>query len=73
MRLWSEHLELDRAVVAAAEPSAIVDEYWRPIASEQLARRRAGAPPTHRLLAMPGVSRRSGRLLGPLQALLDDG
>ncbi len=73
VRLWSEHLELDSAVVAAAEPSAIVDEYWRPIASEQLARQRAGAPPTHRLLAMPGVSRRSGRLLGPLQGLLDDG
>jgi hypothetical protein len=29
--------------------------------------------PTHRLLALPGVSRRSRRLLGPLQGLIDDG
>jgi len=27
----------------------------------------------HRLLALPGVSRRSRRLLGPLQGLIDDG
>ncbi len=72
-RLWAEHLQLDVSAVAEAEPQALVDEHWRPIAYEQLERRRAGAPATHRLLALPGVSRRSRRLLGPLQGLVDDG
>jgi hypothetical protein len=40
---------------------------------EQLRRLEAGAPPSHRLLALPGVSRRSRRLLGPLVGLVDDG
>ena len=73
VRLWAEHLELDEGEVAAAEPAALVDESWRPIAEEQLHRRDAGEPPTHHLLALPGVSRRSARLLGPLQGLIDDG
>jgi phosphatidylserine/phosphatidylglycerophosphate/cardiolipin synthase-like enzyme len=73
IRLWAEHLELDAAMIAATEPRVLVDDYWRPIATDQLQRRRAGAPPTHRLLALPGVSRRSRRLLGPLQGLIDDG
>jgi phosphatidylserine/phosphatidylglycerophosphate/cardiolipin synthase-like enzyme len=72
VRLWAEHLELDRATVAQSDPVAVVDERWRPIAAEQLERRAAGLPPTHRLLALPGVSRRSGRLLGPLTGLTDD-
>ncbi len=73
VRLWAEHLELDSSTVAGSDPRVLVDEYWRPIAREQLERRRAGQPPTHRLLALPGVSRRSRRLLGPLQGLIDDG
>jgi phosphatidylserine/phosphatidylglycerophosphate/cardiolipin synthase-like enzyme len=73
VRLWAEHLELDRDAVAAAEPRALVDEQWIPIAREQLERRRSGAEPTHRLLKLPGVSRRSARLLGPLTGLIDDG
>jgi len=73
VRLWAEHLELDEATVADSDPRAVVDERWGPIAYEQLERRNAGAPPTHRLLALPGVSRRSRRLLGPLQGLIDDG
>ena len=51
----------------------MVDERWHPIAFEQLERLRAGADPTHSLLALPGLSRRSRRLLGPLVGLLDDG
>jgi phosphatidylserine/phosphatidylglycerophosphate/cardiolipin synthase-like enzyme len=70
LRLWSEHLGAD---IAGEEPHTVIDERWRPIAFEQLERLRAGAPPTHRLLALPGVSRRSRRLLGPLVGLLDDG
>ncbi len=73
VRLWAEHLELDESTVAGLTPSELVDEHWRPVASEQLERRRSGTPPTHRLLAMPGVSRRSRRLLGPLEGLFDDG
>ena len=72
VRLWAEHLELDEETVAASDPVTLVDEHWRPIAYEQLGRRDAGAPPTHRLLALPGVSKRSRRLLGPLQNLADD-
>ena len=71
--LWAEHLELDPEQVAGADPCALVDERWRPIAKEQLRRQQSGEPPTHRLLELPGVSRRSRRLLGPLQGLLDDG
>ena len=70
LRLWSEHLGVD---VSGDDPNAVVDERWRPIAFEQLERLRAGAPPTHRLLALPGLSRRSRRLLGPLVGLVDDG
>src|SRR5262249_48344249 len=70
MRLWAEHLELDLDAVAGAEPRALVDGHWRPVAYEQLERRRLGQPPTHRLLALPGVSRRARRLLGPLQGLI---
>ncbi len=73
VRLWSEHLELDAGAVAAADPSKLLDERWRPIAYDQLERQRRGASATHRLLALPGVSRRSRRLLGPLQGLIDDG
>lgn len=73
LRLWSEHLNVDPATIAAEEPHRVVDERWRPIAFEQLERLRSGAPPTHRLLALPGLSRRSRRLLGPLVGLLDDG
>jgi phosphatidylserine/phosphatidylglycerophosphate/cardiolipin synthase-like enzyme len=73
VRLWAEHLELDEATVAAETVPALVDQRWVPIAREQLSRMRAGAPPTHRLLELPGVSRRSRRLLGPLAGLVDDG
>jgi phosphatidylserine/phosphatidylglycerophosphate/cardiolipin synthase-like enzyme len=73
VRLWAEHLQLDPETIAAEDPRTAIDERWRPIASEQLSRLRAGAPATHRLLALPGVSRRSRRLLGPLVGLVDDG
>jgi phosphatidylserine/phosphatidylglycerophosphate/cardiolipin synthase-like enzyme len=72
VRLWAEHLELDEADIQAADPTTLIDERWRPIAEEELRRRNADEPPTHHLLALPGVSRRSARLLGPLQGLLED-
>jgi phosphatidylserine/phosphatidylglycerophosphate/cardiolipin synthase-like enzyme len=72
-RLWSEHLQLPAAEIADADPVKIIDRHWRPTAMEQLRRRDAGQPPTHRLIALPGVSKRARRLLGPLQELFDDG
>lgn len=73
VRLWAEHLEMSEEEVRESSPSRLVDERWIPIAREQLARERQGWQATHRLVELPGVSRRSARLLGPLQGLLDDG
>jgi phosphatidylserine/phosphatidylglycerophosphate/cardiolipin synthase-like enzyme len=73
LRLWAEHLEVTEDEIENDPPATIVDQRWRPIASEQLRRRRHGSPPTHRLLELPGVSRRSRRLLGPLSGLVNDG
>jgi phosphatidylserine/phosphatidylglycerophosphate/cardiolipin synthase-like enzyme len=72
-RLWAEHLEVEQAEIADLAPAEVVDRYWRPIALDQLGRRERGEPPTHRLIALPGVSKRSRRLLGPLQGMVDDG
>jgi phosphatidylserine/phosphatidylglycerophosphate/cardiolipin synthase-like enzyme len=72
-RLWAEHLEVGQDELAGVPPARVVDERWRPIAMEQLRRREAGEPPTHRLLALPGVSKRARRLLGPLAGMVDDG
>jgi phosphatidylserine/phosphatidylglycerophosphate/cardiolipin synthase-like enzyme len=72
LRLWSEHL--DRPVdELGGDPVRVVDELWRPLAEEQLARREASAPLTHKLLRLPHVSRRTRRLLGPLQGFFVDG
>jgi phosphatidylserine/phosphatidylglycerophosphate/cardiolipin synthase-like enzyme len=73
LRLWGEHLEADPAQLAGQSPTAVVDDLWRPIADEQLRRLQKGEPPTHRLLTLPGLSRRTSRLLGPLVGLVDDG
>jgi phosphatidylserine/phosphatidylglycerophosphate/cardiolipin synthase-like enzyme len=71
-RLWAEHLEVG-AQALATDPVAAIDALWRPIAFEQLERLARGLPATHRLTALPGLSKRAGRLLGPLQGILDDG
>ncbi|HEX5094932.1 MAG TPA: phospholipase D-like domain-containing protein, partial [Acidimicrobiia bacterium] len=70
LRLWAEHLERDDV---GGDPARLVDEQWIPTAQEQLARSRRGEPLTHHLVELPGVSRRSRRLLGPLDALVVDG
>jgi len=72
LRLWAEHLERPIEEVSG-DPARVIDELWRPIAIEQLERRRRDEPATHRLQELPGVSRRSRGLLGPLDALLVDG
>jgi phosphatidylserine/phosphatidylglycerophosphate/cardiolipin synthase-like enzyme len=72
LRLWAEHLEREPAEVAG-DPTAVVDDLWRPTAAEQLERARHGEPLTHHLLELPGVSRRAARLRGPLDSLVVDG
>jgi phosphatidylserine/phosphatidylglycerophosphate/cardiolipin synthase-like enzyme len=70
LKLWAEHLEREDV---DGDPATVIDEQWRRTASEQLERRRAGAPLTHHLVELAGVSRRSRRLIGPLDALVVDG
>jgi phosphatidylserine/phosphatidylglycerophosphate/cardiolipin synthase-like enzyme len=72
LRLWSEHLELPREDVSG-DPADVVDHLWRPLAREELERRRSGEPARRRLTELAGVSRRSKALLGPLDELLVDG
>ena len=72
-RLWAEHLELPLDQLRGRDPAELVDERWFPIAEDQLKRRGAGQTLTHRLVRLPGVSRRSRRLFGPLQGLVVDG
>jgi len=72
LRLWAAHLERDIDEVAG-DPTTVIDELWRPIATEQRERRNRGEPLTHGLVQLEATSRRSARLLGPLQALLVDG
>ena len=71
LRLWAEHLQRPLNEVAG-DPTAVIDGLWKPIAQEQGQRRKRGERGTHRLTTLPGVSRRSGLLLGPLQGLVVD-
>ena len=72
VRLWAAHLERDIDEVAG-DPSRVIDELWRPTAADQRERRDRGEPMTHGLVELRATSRRSERLLGPLQALVVDG
>ena len=72
-RLWAEHLETDLATIRSTPPHELIDRRWRPIAEDQLRRREAEQLLTHRLIELPHVSRRSRRLLGPLEAYMVDG
>lgn len=72
LRLWAEHLERSVEEVSG-DPIQVIDDLWWPIAREQAERRERGAPRTHRLSQLAGVSRRSLGLLGPLDSLFVDG
>lgn len=63
LRLWAEHLELPEEEVGG-DPADVVDHLWRQYAEQH---------DSHRLTMLPGVSRRSERLEGPLRGLLVDG
>ena len=71
LRLWSEHLEKDEKAVSGS-PADVVDRLWWPIATEQLHRIERGEPLTHRLVRLPGVSRRRRRVFGSLESHLYD-
>ena len=71
LRLWSEHLELPIEAVEG-EPTTLIDEQWERISSEQLELLENGEALTHRLVKLPGVSRRRRRLIGPIQGRLYD-
>ncbi|MGZ6705737.1 MAG: phospholipase D-like domain-containing protein [Solirubrobacteraceae bacterium] len=71
LRLWAEHLEAAVEDVAG-DPATVIDRRWRPVAVRQRRRREAGEPLEHRLAELPGVSRRSMRVAGPVQGLLVD-
>jgi phosphatidylserine/phosphatidylglycerophosphate/cardiolipin synthase-like enzyme len=72
LRLWAEHLESDSAELNG-DPAGIVDTRFRPLAEEQLARRRRGEALTRKLVRLPERSRRSAHVLGPLSGFLVDG
>jgi phosphatidylserine/phosphatidylglycerophosphate/cardiolipin synthase-like enzyme len=71
-RLWTEHLELSDAELPD-DPVEAIEQLWKPISKEQLERRLAGLPLTHRLARLPHVSRSSSRAFGPVSGLLVDG
>jgi phosphatidylserine/phosphatidylglycerophosphate/cardiolipin synthase-like enzyme len=72
LRLWSEHLECPPERIPA-DPIEAIDELWKPISEEQLERRTAGAPLTHRLVRLQHVSKRTSRVLGPINGIVVDG
>jgi phosphatidylserine/phosphatidylglycerophosphate/cardiolipin synthase-like enzyme len=71
-RLWAEHLELPVEEMPE-DPVRAIDDLWKPISREQLERRSEGLPLTHRLVRLPQVSRRTRRILGPIDSLVVDG
>jgi phosphatidylserine/phosphatidylglycerophosphate/cardiolipin synthase-like enzyme len=71
-RLWAEHLEVPLEQLPE-DPIRAIDELWKPISKEQLERRSDGLPLTHRLVRLPQVSRRTRRILGPIDSLVVDG
>jgi phosphatidylserine/phosphatidylglycerophosphate/cardiolipin synthase-like enzyme len=72
LRLWAEHLELPAGQIPE-DPVRAIDDLWKPISKEQLHRRSTGVPLTHRVVRLPQVSRRTRRILGPLDSLVVDG
>lgn len=72
LRLWAEHLETSIENVDGG-PVAVIEEQWKPVAKKQLQLSQADRPITHRLVELAGVSKRSKRLMGPVQNFFVDG
>ena len=71
LRLWAEHLERSPGEVSG-EPVGVIDNLWRPIAGEQLERRKRGEPATHRLSELGRLAPVDGTA-GTIDSLLVDG
>jgi hypothetical protein len=71
LRLWAAHLGRPISAVDA-DPATVIDRVWKPTAEEQAERRKRGQRLTHPLVVLPGVSRRSRLMLGPLQGMVVD-
>jgi phosphatidylserine/phosphatidylglycerophosphate/cardiolipin synthase-like enzyme len=65
LRLWSEHLESPVEAIDG-DTTEVFERFWEPISEEQADRLEGGQPLTHRLVKLPGVSRRHRRVLGPI-------
>ncbi len=72
LRLWAEHLERPVAELPQ-DPVEAIETLWKPISAEQLRLRTDGKPLSHRLARLPHVSKRSRRVLGPIDGLFVDG
>jgi phosphatidylserine/phosphatidylglycerophosphate/cardiolipin synthase-like enzyme len=72
LRLWAEHLETSIENVQG-DHVEVIDKWWKPVAKHQRELRVSNRPVTHRLVELPGVSKRSKRLIGPLQSFFVDG
>jgi phosphatidylserine/phosphatidylglycerophosphate/cardiolipin synthase-like enzyme len=72
LRLWEEHLERPRGEIEG-DPARVFDELWKPLAEERLERRRRDGWADGKLTLLPGVSRRTEALWGPLNGLVVDG
>ncbi|MGH3009091.1 MAG: phospholipase D-like domain-containing protein [Gaiellaceae bacterium] len=72
LRLWAEHLERPREEIDG-EPARVVDELWRPLAEERYERRKRDGWADGKLTLLPGVSRRTQAIWGPLNGLFVDG
>ena len=72
LRLWAEHLARPRRD-AQGDPATLIDDVWRPLADRADRAAHGGRAADARPRRLPHVSRRSKRLLGPLQSLLVDG
>ena len=70
LRLWEEHLETSEV---DGDPTQVVDGLWRPIAVQQLEHLESGRPLTHRLVMLPGVSKRARRIAGVVKSRVYDG
>jgi phosphatidylserine/phosphatidylglycerophosphate/cardiolipin synthase-like enzyme len=71
IRLWAEHLEV-KPETLEGDPTTVIDEQWKRISMEQLELLEGKQALTHRLVMLPGVSRRRRRLIGPIQGRLYD-
>ena len=72
LRLWAEHLELDAATIGG-DPRTVIDGTGDRSRKSNSHGAKPANPSHTGSFELPHLSRRSERLLGPLQGLLVDG